>query len=317
MGTAPLVAGSTILVLDQLCPGTTFVSAAPSTGVSGVSGDATANPLACSVTLATALTNVTETSNGVKFTITIIAPLTAPQDAFANYVSVSGNGTGTPPTPGQTCLIEQCASVSTRLAYPGMQLTKTGPATVVAGNTITYTIRLGNNGLSSIPGGTVVLVSDKLPLGDTFVSAAPLAGVADPVACNTTQTGLVPCYVTLTDALVNGTAPADGPAFTITATVDPLSGGDSTNYASAAPDGVSKPPTPGPPLCLGPNCGSTPVAVSTGASLELAMSGPATVIAGTSFNYTLSLGVRGHGAPGGRDARPVGRSAASWGDIRV
>jgi hypothetical protein len=77
--------------------------------------------------------------------------------------------------------------------------------------------------------------------------------------------------------------------------VDPLYVGDSTNYASIAPDGVSTPPTPGPPLCLGPNCGSTTVAVSTGASLELAKSGPATVIAGTSFNYTLSLGNGGTG----------------------
>jgi len=111
----------------------------------------------------------------------------------------------------------------------------------------------------------------------------------------TTQTGLVTCSVTLTADLVNGTAPADGPALNITATVDPLYVGDSTNHASIAPDGVSTPPTPGPPLCVGPNCGSTTVAVSTGASLELAKSGPATVIAGTSFNYTLSLGNGGTG----------------------
>ena len=185
--------------------------------------------------------------------------------------------------------------MGTRLAYPGMQMTKTGPATVVAGSTITYTIRLGNNGTDSILNGDVVLVNDKLPLGDTFVSAAPVAGVADPVPCNASQTGLVTCSVKLTADLVNGTAPADGPAFNITATVDPLYVGDSTNYASIAPDGVSTPPTPGPPLCLGPNCGSTTVAVSTGASLELAKSGPATVIAGTSFNYTLSLGNGGTG----------------------
>ena len=158
-------------------------------------------------------------------------------------------------------MIEQCASVGTRLAYPGMQMTKTGPATVVAGSTITYTIRLGNNGTDSILNGDVILVNDKLPLGDTFVSAAPVAGVADPVPCNASQTGLVTCSVKLTADLVNGTAPADGPAFNITATVDPLYVGDSTNYASIAPDGVSTPPTPGPPLCLSPNCGSTTVAV--------------------------------------------------------
>ena len=191
MGTASLAAGSTIPVLDQLWPGTTFVSVAPSTGVSGVSCNATTSPLACSVTLATALAASTEATNGAKFTITIVAPLTAPQDAFTNYVSVAEKGTGTPPTSGQTCLIEQCASVGTRLAYPCMQMTKTGPAMVVAGNTITYTIRLGNNGTDSILNGTVVLVNDKLPLGDTFVSAAPVAGVADPVACNASQTGLV------------------------------------------------------------------------------------------------------------------------------
>ena len=92
MGTASLAAGSTIPVLDQLWPGTTFVSVAPSTGVSGVSCNATTSPLACSVTLATALAAGTEATNGAKFTITIVAPLTAPQDAFTNCVSCRGDG---------------------------------------------------------------------------------------------------------------------------------------------------------------------------------------------------------------------------------
>jgi len=64
MGTASLAAGSTIPVLDQLWPGTTFVSVAPSTGVSGVSCNATASPLAFSVTLATALAAGTEATPG-------------------------------------------------------------------------------------------------------------------------------------------------------------------------------------------------------------------------------------------------------------
>lgn len=37
--------------------------------------------------------------------------------------------------------------------------------------------------------------------------------------------------------------------------MDPLFVGNSTNYASVAPDGVSTPPTPG-PTCLGVDCGS-------------------------------------------------------------
>jgi uncharacterized repeat protein (TIGR01451 family) len=316
MGTASLAAGSTIPVLDQLWPGTTFVSVAPSTGVSGVSCNATASPLAFSVTLATALAAGTEATNGAKFTITIVAPLTALQDAFTNYVSVAG--TGTPPTPGQTCLIEQCASVGTRLAYPGMQMTKTGPATVVAGSTITYTIRLGNNGTDSILNGTVVLVNDKLPLGDTFVYVAPVAGVADPVPCNASQTGLVTCSVKLTADLVNGTAPADGPAFNITATVDPLYVGDSTNHASIAPDGVSMPPTQGPPLCLGPNCGSTTVAVwSDGGQPGAGQVRACHRHRGDVLQLHPQPGQWGHGAPGGRDSRSGSRLPADWGDIPV
>jgi hypothetical protein len=135
MGTAPLAAASTNPVLDQLWPGAIFVSAAPSTGVSGVSCNAAANPLACSVTLGPTLANGTEASSGSKLTIIITSTMaaTAPLDAFvAIYVSAAETVTGIPPAPGSVCVVPHCASVGTRLAYPGMQLTKTGP--VLLGN---------------------------------------------------------------------------------------------------------------------------------------------------------------------------------------
>ena len=295
MGTVDLAAGTTFTVLDQLWPGATFVSAAPGAGMSGASCNAGVSPMACSVTLATALVAGTPPATGAKFTITVNAPLTAPPvDAFANYVSVSATGVGTPPAPGQACVVDQCASVGTRLAFLGMQLTKTGPATVVAGNTITYTVRLGNSASGlPIPSGTVVLVSDQLPLSDTYLSAAPVSGVS-PVSCTSSPTRLVSCSVTLTADLSNGTAPAAGPGFTITATVDPLHVGNDTNYASVAPDAVSTPPPPG-PTCQVLNCGAAPTVVVTGASLELAKTGPASIAAGSIFNYTLSLGNGGTG----------------------
>jgi uncharacterized repeat protein (TIGR01451 family) len=317
MGTVDLAAGTTFTVLDQLWPGATL-SAAPGAGMSGASCNAGVSPMACSVTLATALVAGTPPATGAKFTITVNAPLTAPPvDAFANYVSVSATGVGTPPAPGQACVVNQCASVGTRLAFPGMQLTKTGPATVVAGNTITYTVRLGNSA-SGLPisSGTVVLVSDQLPLSDTYLSAAPVSGVS-PVSCTSSPTRLVSCSVTLTADLSNGTAPAAGPAFTITATVDPLHVGNDTNYASVAPDAVSTPPPPG-PTCQGLNCGAAPTVVVTGASLvQTGQDRASQHRRGLHIQLHPQPGQRWHRPLGGGDGRACQRPAAGRDDVRV
>ena len=52
-------------------------------------------------------------------------------------------------------------------------LTKTGPATVVAGTQVTYTLSLTNNGPAAAQS---VSLSDTLPAGETFVSASTGTG---------------------------------------------------------------------------------------------------------------------------------------------
>jgi len=54
-----------------------------------------------------------------------------------------------------------------------LTVTKTGPAIAVAGNTITYTVTLSNNGLDAAPNATL---TDALPAGLTFVSQQQTSG---------------------------------------------------------------------------------------------------------------------------------------------
>lgn len=66
----------------------------------------------------------------------------------------------------------------TVVARPDLSITKTAPAVVVAGNTLTYTIEAANNGPSCAQD---VMISDVLPPNTVLVSATPSAGgVLDP-----------------------------------------------------------------------------------------------------------------------------------------
>jgi uncharacterized repeat protein (TIGR01451 family) len=107
-----------------------------------------------------------------------------------------------------------------KIESPGadVAITKTGPVNpVIVGQTLTYTITASNNGPVAATG---VKVTDVLPAGVTFVSAAPSAG-----SCSGTST--ITCTI---GALANG-----GSA-TITIAVTPTSVGAVTNTASISAD---------------------------------------------------------------------------------
>src|SRR6185437_6181469 len=82
------------------------------------------------------------------------------------------------------------AMLSTTLGAPSADLaiTKTGPATAIPGNSISYTITVTNNGPSD---AASVTVTDVTPAGLNFVSATPSAGSCSGTATVTCNLGTV------------------------------------------------------------------------------------------------------------------------------
>jgi len=162
-------------------------------------------------------------------TSTVSCPL--PPVGLGTPVQVTVNGTVAPgvvapavtnsaavqattPDPDQT---DNQATVTTPLTTSAdVALSKTGPATVLAGDLITWSLRASNNGPSD---AQAVVITDTLPTG---VGAVTGAGPRGP--CSTAG-GIVTCALGAVSS--GGTEDV-----TITGTVDPAFTGDLTNSAA-------------------------------------------------------------------------------------
>ncbi len=121
------------------------------------------------------------------------------------------------------------------------------PDPVVVGNTVTYTIKVGNNGPDQASG---VQVTDTLPAGLQLVSATASQGACGGTTTLTCNVGTLAVGATATITVV-GTATAAGP-LTNTATVsaasaDPNTANDSastTTTVNAVPPPPPPPPAP-------------------------------------------------------------------------
>ena len=79
-----------------------------------------------------------------------------------------------------------------------LAITKTGPASVVAGTNVVYTITVTNAGPSNAEG---VVVTDVTPTGLTFVSNTGDCATAFPCALGTVPAGAPPRTITATFAV--------------------------------------------------------------------------------------------------------------------
>jgi uncharacterized repeat protein (TIGR01451 family) len=91
--------------------------------------------------------------------------VTAPAQAttLTNTASVSSTTADPDPTDNSD------TATTTVTALADLSVVKTGPANVVAGGTVTYTLDVSNAGPSNAAALTVI---DTLPAGVTFVSAS-------------------------------------------------------------------------------------------------------------------------------------------------
>jgi uncharacterized repeat protein (TIGR01451 family)/fimbrial isopeptide formation D2 family protein len=103
------------------------------------------------------------------------------------------------------------AQVTTTARTSDVRLTKTGPATVVAGSTVSYTIVATNNGPSD---ATNVVVTDPAPAGITWTAVNTSRGTCQPPAATTScVVGGLPAGTSAT-ITVTGTLAADAPTGT-------------------------------------------------------------------------------------------------------
>ena len=151
-------------------------------------------------------------------------------------------------------------------AAADVSIVKTGPATVVAGGSVTYSLVVANAGPSDATG---LSVSDALPAGVTFVSATGTGWTCTNVA-STSVTCTLPTLATGTTAptiTVVVTAPAQAATLSNTATV---------STTSSDPNPAN-------------NTSSIPTTVTASANLSLVKTGSPAVSAGAPITYTLDV----------------------------
>jgi uncharacterized repeat protein (TIGR01451 family) len=209
-------AAPSIVVRDTLPAAVTFVSASNG-GVLGAGNVVTWPAIAT-------LANGASTTR----TVTVTAPATGP---LLN-IAASTSGT-TDPVPGNNNGSLPAARVTTSINTADLVTTKTGPATVNPGGSITYTITTRNLGPNAAP---TVVIRDTLPATVTFVSASN-AGV--PGAGNVVTWPAIASLANGASVLrtVIVTAPAAGTLLNISAsaaaTTDPDPGNNNGSLPAA------------------------------------------------------------------------------------
>jgi uncharacterized repeat protein (TIGR01451 family) len=206
--------------------------------------------------------------------------VTAPSSGSVTNVAAAVSST-TDPDPASNR-----ASVTTPIAQADLEIDKTGPASVNAGDTIAYTLTVANNGPSSASG---IVVRDSLPAGVTFASASS-GGVASGNVV--TWSGLSLANAASTQLTVRALAPLVGGTLTNVARV---------TASTADPDASN-------------NRSTVNTTVVPVANLTVSKSGPASVNPGQQIVYTINITNTGPSSAAGVvlvDSLPAGVSFVS------
>ena len=218
----------------------------------------------CTVNVGTVICNLG--TIGVNAQATVVLQGIADSGARGSLVNtVTVSASETDPNPANNT----ASATTTVNAQADLSLTKVGtPDPVVAGQTITYTVTVVNNGPSDATG---VVLTDTLPTGVSAISASSTTGTCAIGA------GKVTCNIGTLDEDVNPTA-----TVTVVAAVSPDARGSLTNSASAS----ATEPDPN----TANNAATTTTTVIAQADLALAKAdSPNPVIAGQTLTYTLTL----------------------------
>ena len=247
-----------------------LISATFTATLTSTAGQNSATLNSASVTFTSDFLDFTNTTNDAfSEGFTNVSPVTSIVNNFINSFTAAGsaNFSTTPVAP---------------LIGADLAVTKTGPATVNAGGTITYTVSVQNNGPVA---ATNPVWTDSLPAGETLVSVtqSPSGSYTGPTWTNSGSGNSI-------DEVGNGplnveTGNGDNVAvFTVVADVATAAYGTLTNTGTVSNTST----TQGDPNHTN-NSSSVNTFVVTNPTLTINKTGPATVIAGDQLSYTLTV----------------------------
>jgi uncharacterized repeat protein (TIGR01451 family) len=239
-------AATDVQLIDTLPAGTTFVSL---TRDSGPAASCTFPPAACTIPI------LGNGQTGV-FTLVVHVDQTG---TLTNSVTVTTESFESDPS-NNSDSVETTVSADADLA-----VTKSGPATAVAGTNVTYALTLTNNGPSDAAN---VALSDPIPAGTTFVSITQTSGPT--FSCNNTAL----CTIASLDG-------GDTATFNLVVAVSPGSTGSVVNTATASsttPDSIPA-----------NNSDTETTPLTTSADLAVTKDGPLSAVAGSNITYTIGV----------------------------
>jgi uncharacterized repeat protein (TIGR01451 family) len=243
---------------DVLPAGILFQSLTQNTGPAATCGTPTAGTngtVACTISL---LGN----GQSAQFTITVQAAA-----SVANGTQVNNTATASTASADTNTNNNSSSASTTISANADVSIIKSGPASVIAGNNITYGITVTNGGPSN---AVNVSWTDTLPAGTTFVSETQNTGPA----FNCTTGATVSCNI----ATLNAGATA---TFSIVASVSPSAGGTLSNTANVTSTTTDN--------ALGNNSSNVNTTVSAQADMAIVKSGPSTAPAGSDVTYGITV----------------------------
>jgi gliding motility-associated-like protein/uncharacterized repeat protein (TIGR01451 family) len=202
-------------------------------------------------------------SNAIVITVTgIVDP--------SQTATLVNTATATPSEPGSTPATSTAVNTQVTLA-PAISLNKTGPATIAAGQQITYQIDAINNGPSN---ASNLAIADLIPNELTNVTWTATAAGTSIINGNATGTGNT---LNINADLKAGNA--NKVSIVITGAIAPGQvATDISNTATATPGEPGIPPV---------NSNTVNTAITVKSGLSVVKSGPATVDAGGHITYTL------------------------------
>jgi uncharacterized repeat protein (TIGR01451 family) len=209
--------------------------------------------------------------------VTIDSTYSVPANyAGANPIVNTASATSSTPDPDPS---DNSSSVETGVGSgtADLSIVKSGPASIAAGGSITYTLAITNLGPSPANGATY---TDALPAGLTAISAS-CGGERGGAAC-----GAQPSVVGNTVSGSVGALPNGGGVLVTIVATAPVTAGTLTNVATVTP----------PAGVIDPNNGNnssevdTDIVVgATSADLSVVKAGPVSAVAGGQVTYTITV----------------------------
>ncbi len=251
--------------------GATIADTVPA-GITGVSWScASAGTASCGTASGSgsAISLLGNINAGVGSSLTITVSGTATTvGSFTNTATVTPPAGTTDPTPGNN----SASQPTTITPAADLAIVKSGPATVVQGSSLSYTLTVTNLGPSNVSGAQI---ADTVPAAITGVTwTCASAGAAACVTVSGSGNAI---------SVLGNINSGAGNSITITVNGTPSTVGAITNTATVAPPAGTTDPV------SGNNTSAVNTTITSAADLAITKSGPATVVQGNAVNYTITV----------------------------